>query len=59
MTVEQLINALDGMIPKNLSEPWDNDGLDVVPDKNAEITGVLCALDCTSVAVNRATEPAS
>lgn len=56
MTVEQLINALDGMIPKNLSEPWDNDGLDVVPDKNAEITGVLCALDCTSVAVNRATE---
>lgn len=56
MTVEQLINTLDGIIPKALSEPWDNDGIDVVPDKKAEITGVLCALDCTSVAINRATE---
>ncbi|MBR5779791.1 MAG: Nif3-like dinuclear metal center hexameric protein [Clostridia bacterium] len=56
MTVEQLINALDEMIPKTLSEPWDNDGIDVVPDKNSEITGVLCALDCTSIAINRATE---
>jgi dinuclear metal center YbgI/SA1388 family protein len=56
MTVEQLINALDQIIPKTLSEPWDNDGPDVVPDKNAEVSGVLCALDCTSVAINRAIE---
>ena len=55
MTVEQLINELDQLIPKTLSEPWDNDGLDVVPDKTAEVSGVLCALDCTSVAINRAT----
>lgn len=56
MTVEQLIKALDERIPKQLSEPWDNDGSDVVPDKNATVSGVLCALDCTSVAINRAIE---
>ena len=56
MTVEQLVNALDGIIPKSLSEPWDNDGIDVIPDKNAEVSCVLCALDCTSVAINKATE---
>ena len=56
MTVEQLIKALDERIPKQLSEPWDNDGGDVVPDKNATVSGVLCALDCTSVAINRAIE---
>ncbi len=54
MTVEQLIKALDEKIPKTLSEPWDNDGADVIPDKNATVTSVLCALDCTSVAINRA-----
>ena len=56
MTVEQLINALDGIIPKDLSEPWDNDGNDVIPDKNTEVTRVLCALDCTSVAIDKAIE---
>ena len=52
MTVEQLINALDGMIPKTLSEPWDNDGIDVLPQKDMEVARVLCALDCTSVAID-------
>lgn len=56
MTVEQLIKALDEKIPKTLSEPWDNDGCDVIPDKNAEVTRVLCALDCTSKAINMASE---
>lgn len=54
MTVEQLIKALDEKIPKTLSEPWDNDGCDVIPDKNATVTRVLCALDCTSVAIEKA-----
>ncbi len=56
MTVEQLVKQLDEIIPKTLSEPWDNDGYDVIPDKNAEVTRVLCALDCTSVAIEKATE---
>ncbi len=54
MTVEQLVKQLDEIIPKTLSEPWDNDGCDVIPDKNAEVTRVLCALDCTSVAIDMA-----
>lgn len=54
MTVEQLINKLDEIFPKSLSQPWDNDGIDVIPDKNAEVTRVLCALDCTSVAIETA-----
>lgn len=54
MTVEQLIKRLDEKIPKSLSEPWDNDGCDVIPNKNAEVTRVLCALDCTSVAIEAA-----
>ncbi len=51
MTVQELINKLDERIPKSLSEPWDNDGIDVIPDKDMEVTRALCALDCTSVAI--------
>lgn len=54
MTVEQLVNELDNIIPRELSEPWDNDGVDVIPVKNMEVTRVLCALDCTSVAIETA-----
>ena len=54
MTIEQLIKHLDEKIPKSLSEPWDNDGVDVVPDKSVEVTRALCALDCTSVAIEKA-----
>ncbi len=56
MTIGQLANYLDEKIPKNLSEPWDNDGRMVIPDINAEVTKVLCALDCTSVAIEKAKE---
>ena len=51
MTVEQLAKELDKIIPPELSEPWDNDGRMVIPDKNAEVTKVLCALECTSVSI--------
>lgn len=54
MTVFDLINYLGEKIPSSLSEPWDNDGDMVVPDRNAEVTGVLCALDCTSGAIAHA-----
>ncbi len=54
MTVEQLANKLDEIFPPDLSEKWDNDGIDVLPHKNMEVTRVLCALDCTSVAIEQA-----
>ena len=56
MTLFDLINYLGEKIPSSLSEPWDNDGEMVVPCRNAEVTGVLCALDCTSGAIARAKE---
>lgn len=56
MTVEQLIYNLNADIPCDLSEPWDNDGIDVIPDKNMEVTRALCVLDCTSVAIDVAKE---
>lgn len=56
MTIEQLLNKLDERIPKSLSEPWDNDGIDIIPDKKAEIKRAICVLDCTSVAIDFAKE---
>lgn len=54
MTVEQLAKKLDALIPAELSEPWDNDGRMIIPDPNTSVTRVLCALDCTSEAIEAA-----
>lgn len=54
MTVEQLAKGLDNIISPELSASWDNDGIDVMPNPNAEVTRVLCALDCTTEAINAA-----
>ncbi len=54
MTIFDLINYLGEKIPSSLSEPWDNDGDMVVPDRNVSVTGVLCALDCTTGAIEYA-----
>lgn len=54
MTVEQLAKKLDEIISPDLSENWDNDGRMVIPSPNAEVTRVLCALDCTSYAIEMA-----
>ena len=56
MTVKELSLYLDEKIPASLREPWDNDGQMVVPNGDAEITGVLVALDCTSHAIEKAIE---
>lgn len=56
MTVQQLVRELDLLINKDLSEVWDNDGAMVVPCPDAEVKRVLCALDCTSVTINKAKE---
>ncbi len=56
LTIEKFAKELDKLIPNDLSEPWDNDGIDVLPDKDAKVTRVLCALDCTSTAIKAAKE---
>ena len=56
MTVNELAVYLEERIPASLSEPWDNDGRMVIPHGDAEVTGVLCALDCTTGAIARAKE---
>ena len=54
MTVREFARWMEERIPSCLSESWDNDGVMVMPDENAGITGVLCALDATSVAIDEA-----
>ncbi len=54
MTIEQLANKLDEIIPTSLSEPWDNDGRMIISDPGATVTGVVCALDCTSRVIDYA-----
>lgn len=54
MTVEQLAVELDKIIPASLSEEWDNDGRMVIPNPDAEVKRVLCALDCTSYTIELA-----
>ena len=46
--------AMERSVPAAFSESWDRDGVMVLPDADAEVTGVLCALDCTSVAIEKA-----
>lgn len=48
MTVGELYTRLNEMYPKSLSCPWDNDGLMVCPDMDAEVKRVLVALDATA-----------
>ena len=55
MKVKELVNFLFEIAPENLKEDYDNVGL-LVGDENAEISGVVVALDCFSEVVNRAEE---
>lgn len=54
ITVSQLYSYFDKLIPKALSEQWDNDGLMVCHDKNAAVSGVLFSLDATNEAIEYA-----
>ncbi len=56
MKVKELATYLENKIPSAFSEPWDNDGRMVVPRSDAEVTGVLVALDCTDRAIEKAVE---
>ena len=53
-TVRELEKWLDKRILKELSEPWDNDGLQVCADLDTPITRAIAALDVTSGALNLA-----
>ena len=56
ITVADLYNYYDSLIPQKLSEDWDNDGLMVCADKRAKVKGVLFALDATEGAIEYAHE---
>jgi len=47
-TVREIYSALEALIPRELSAPWDNDGLMVCADGDAEVKTVLLALDATA-----------
>ena len=54
MKIKDFAAKMDTLIPKTLSEVWDHDGVMVMPDGEEEVKKVLCALDCTSVAIEKA-----
>lgn len=54
LTVDRLAQILDEMIPKEYSEPWDNDGRMVIPDGSAPVQSVTVALDATTEAIKAA-----
>ena len=52
MKIGQLYAFLNEKMPTSLSCPWDNDGLMCCPDAEAEVTGVLVALDVTGKVID-------
>lgn len=56
MTVKELYKKLEMRIPKELSEPWDNDGLMCCADSLQEINKIIVALDVTEDVVDYAIE---
>lgn len=56
MKVSELYDRLCGLIPKDLSCDWDNDGIMVMPDGEKEVKRVLLTLDVTENAVIYAEE---
>ena len=56
MTVKELYAEFSRIIPRELSEEWDNDGLMCSADTSAEVRRVLCVLDVTEEIVDYAIE---
>ena len=56
MTVTELYKRFCEHIPESLRCEWDNDGIMVCPDSNAEVKKVLVALDVTEEIVDYAIE---
>jgi|LSQX01.2.fsa_nt_gb dinuclear metal center YbgI/SA1388 family protein len=53
MKISEVIDYINTIAPPDTAEEWDNSGL-CVGDKNAEVTGILFALDVTSEVINEA-----
>lgn len=51
MKIADLMTLLDKHVPFETAESWDNVGL-LIGDSDAEVTGILTALDCTLEVVN-------
>ena len=56
MTIRMFYAILEELYPRSLSWDWDNDGISCAPDLDAEVTGILIALDPTEDAVEAAIE---
>ena len=54
MTVKELYQRMSEYIPEDLRCDWDNDGIMVCPDSNAEVKKVLISLDVTEEIVDYA-----
>lgn len=52
ITVKELYDRLDAVIPKELSCEWDNDGLMLSPNTGAEVRRAVVALDVTDDTVS-------
>lgn len=55
MKINELMKQLDEIAPFKDSEEWDNTGL-LVGDNEAEVTGILTALDCSLATVEEAVD---
>ena len=55
MTIAQIIDYLEQLVPLSIQESYDNCGL-LVGDKNVEVVSVLISLDCTEEIVEEAIE---
>ncbi|MBQ0092456.1 MAG: Nif3-like dinuclear metal center hexameric protein [Clostridiales bacterium] len=54
MNVKEFAAAMEQSVPAAFSESWDRDGVMVLPDGDLPVKKVLVALDCTSVAIEKA-----
>ena len=54
MTVKELYEKMNDLMPPSLSCDWDNDGLMCSPDTSREVKNVLCTLDVTKYAIEYA-----
>jgi dinuclear metal center YbgI/SA1388 family protein len=52
--ISKIIEYFDTILPKTLSEPWDNDGVMILPDSNMQVDHVLIALDVTGAVIEKA-----
>lgn len=53
MTVENVLEYLNGVSPLNLAESYDNVGL-IIGNKNDNVTGICCCLDITHEIIREA-----